>query len=72
MEFSDKDILFLKKLSKYVHGHVSQTTLQHELEGEGILAEDFNKIKRKLLFSGIIGIVYGNITIEKKDALESI
>jgi hypothetical protein len=72
MEFSEKDILFLKKLSKYGHGHVGQTTLQHELEGEGINAEDFIKIKRKLLFSGVIGIVYGNITIEKKEALKSI
>ncbi len=72
MEFSDKDILFLKKLSKYDHGHVSQTTLQHELEKEGIPAEDFIKVKRKLLFSGIIGIVYGNITIEKKEVLKSI
>ena len=72
MEYSEKEILFLRKLSKYGHGHVSQTTLKQDLEEEGIEPEDFNKIKRKLLFSGIIGIVYGNITIEKKEELESI
>ena len=72
MEYSEKEILFLRKLSKYGHGHVSQNPLKQDLEEEGIEPEDFNKIKRKLLFSGIIGIVYGNITIEKKEELESV
>jgi hypothetical protein len=28
--------------------------------------EEFKRIKKKLLYEGYIGIVYGNITLEKK------
>ena len=49
------------------HGHCSQDFLMTQLEEHGIEAEEFKIIKKKLLYAGYIGVVYGNITIENKD-----
>jgi hypothetical protein len=49
------------------HGHCSQGFLQLKLEEQGIEREEFKQLKKKLLYAGYIGLVYGNITLEKKD-----
>jgi hypothetical protein len=70
MEFTEKEVFFLKTIIKYGHGHVTQTTLQQDLEKGGIMFDEYKQIKRKLLFAGVIGVVYGNITIENKEAVK--
>ncbi|MBN1682883.1 hypothetical protein JW865_04950 [Candidatus Bathyarchaeota archaeon] len=65
-ELSESERLFLDTLSKYGLGHVTENNLKLKLVGMGFDEEDFNKIKRKLLFRGYIGLIYGNITLEKK------
>ncbi len=40
------------------------------VEAEILTPDEFKQVKKKLLYSGVIGIVYGNITLEKRDVLE--
>jgi hypothetical protein len=72
MKLTADETLFLKALCSYEHGHVGQDTLRIKLEDQGMGSEQFKKVKKKLLYSGIIGIVYGNITIEDKTIVEKI
>jgi hypothetical protein len=74
MRLTPEEIIFLRALCSYEHGHVGQDSLRFKLEDLGIDQEQFKKIKKKLLYSGVIGIVYGNITLEDKtipDKLDS-
>lgn len=65
-ELTESDQLFLDTLSDYRLDHVSENNLKLKLFEMGFNEDDFNKTKRKLLFRGYIGLIYGNITLEKK------
>ena len=67
VELSPKDVVFLRCLSSLQHGHCSQDYLKTLLENQGIEVDEFKIIKKKLLYAGYIGVVYGNITLEHKD-----
>lgn len=67
MKLSDRELLFLNTLLKMQHGHCSQGFLQLKLQEQGVEREEFKQLKKKLLYAGYIGLVYGNITLEKKD-----
>jgi hypothetical protein len=64
MTLTERDRLFIKTLCSYPHGHVTQDTLRGKLENLGVTQDEFKEIKKRLLYSGVIGIVYGNITLE--------
>ena len=64
MTLTERDRLFIKTLCSYPHGHVTQDTLRGRLENLGVTQDEFKEIKKRLLYSGVIGIVYGNITLE--------
>lgn len=68
LEFNDKELAFLRVLSCSEHHHVTQESIFNQLvENEVLSPDEFKTIKKKLLYSGIIGVVYGNITLEKKE-----
>jgi hypothetical protein len=67
---SEREILFLRALCSYQHGHVSQDTLMAKLGEMGVEEQEYKQLKRKLLYSGVIGVVYGNVTIEDRSVLE--
>ncbi|HDJ22054.1 MAG TPA: hypothetical protein ENF19_02500 [Candidatus Bathyarchaeota archaeon] len=63
---SEKEMEFLRMVASSGHRQVSQESLKRRLLEQGVLTEDeFKEVKKRLLFSGIIGIVYGNITLER-------
>ena len=66
MTLTERERLFIKTLCSYPHGHVTQDTLRGKLENLGVTQDEFKEIKKRLLYSGVIGIVYGNITLEDK------
>ena len=70
MSLSEREILFLQALCSYQHGHVSQDTLQAKLEGLGVDEQEYKQLKKKLLYAGIIGVVYGNVTLEDRSVLD--
>jgi hypothetical protein len=52
---------------------MSQEVICEKLVNEEVIHfTEFKELKRKLLFSGVIGIVYGNITIEDESIVEHI
>jgi hypothetical protein len=63
---SERELLFLDTLCEMKHGHCSESFLQLKLKDFEMELEEFKRIKKKLLYEGYIGIVYGNITLEKK------
>lgn len=65
-QLSDYDYLFLDVLSSFGLDHVSEINLKSKLLSMGFNEDTFNQTKRKLLFRGYIGFIYGNITLEKK------
>ena len=66
MQFNEKELAFLRIICSSEHKHISQDFMVKSLvEAEIITPDEFKVIKKKLLYSGIIGIVYGNITLEK-------
>ena len=67
MNLSEEEILFLKTLDNFEGDHASDESLKIKLFKYGIDEEQFVTIKRRLLFNGYIGSVYGNITLEKKN-----
>jgi hypothetical protein len=70
MSFNDKELEFLRILCTSEHKQLGQDTLRDRLvAAEVIETEEFKDIKKKLLYSGVIGIVYGNITIQDKSIL---
>lgn len=64
MKLTDRELLFLSALCSYKHGHVGQDTLRSKLEGLGVTPDEFKQLKKTLLYSGAIGVVYGNVTLE--------
>ena len=64
MTLTEREKLFIKTLCSYPHGHVTQDSLRSKLENLGLPQNEFKEIKKRLLYSGVIGIVYGNITLE--------
>jgi hypothetical protein len=42
------------------------------VEAEILTLEEFKQIKKKLLYSGVIGVVYGNITIENEATIKQV
>lgn len=73
LEFTEKERAFLSIITNSEHQHISQDSLFKQLvETEILNLDEFKLIKKKLLYSGIIGIVYGNITLENKEIIESL
>ena len=71
MDYSEKELAFLRIICQSQHEHITQDTVQTQLvEAELMTPDEFKQVKKKLLYSGVIGIVYGNITIEKKEILD--
>ena len=70
MSYNDKELEFLRLLCASEHKQLGQDTLRDRLvESEVIEPDEFKGLKKKLLYSGVIGIVYGNITIQDKSIL---
>ena len=70
MSFNEKEMAFLRLLCSSEHKQLGQDTLCDRLvEAEIIDLDEFKGLKKKLLYSGVIGIVYGNITIQDKSIL---
>ena len=72
MTLTEREKLFIKALCSYPHGHVTQDTLRGRLETLGVTPDEFKDIKKRLLYSGVIGIVYGNITLEDETLREQL
>jgi hypothetical protein len=72
MSLNEREALFLRTLGSFVHGHVGQDTLRSKLVEQGMDEQEFKTVKKKLLYSGVIGIVYGNITLEDAGVLKRI
>jgi len=72
MSLSEREILFLRALCSYQHGHVSQDTLKAKLGDMGVEEQEYKQLKKKLLYSGVIGVVYGNVTLEDKSILDQL
>ena len=67
MNLSKEELLFLKTLDNFEGDHTSNDSLKIKLIEHGIDEEQFLVIKRRLLFNGYIGSVYGNITLQEKN-----
>lgn len=67
LELSNEEIIFLKTLDNFEGDHTSNESLRKKLIEHGINEEQFVNIKRRLLFNGYVGSVYGNITLQKKN-----
>ena len=71
MDYNEKELAFLRIICTSQHEHITQDTVQAKLvEAELMTPDEFKQVKKKLLYSGVIGIVYGNITVEKKEILD--
>ena len=67
-KFNDKELAFLRIICSSEHKHISQDMVREKLvEAEIIEPDEFKDLKKSLLYSGVIGIVYGNITLEKEE-----
>lgn len=70
MSYNDKELEFLRLLCESDHKQLGQDTLRDKLvESEVIIPDEFKALKKKLLYAGVIGIVYGNITIQDQSVL---
>jgi hypothetical protein len=72
MTLTEREKLFIKALCSYQHGHVTQDSLRSRLENLGFTNDEFKETKKRLLYSGVIGIVYGNITLEDESVREQL
>jgi hypothetical protein len=72
MSLNEREVLFLRTLGSFAHGHVGKDTLRSKLLEQGMDEQEFKTVKKKLLYSGVIGIVYGNITLEDAGVLKRI
>jgi len=69
--YNEKELAFLRIICQSQHEHITQDSVQARLvEAELMTPDEFKQVKKKLLYSGVIGIVYGNITLEKKELME--
>ena len=70
MEFSEVEKAFLRVLCSSGHAQMGQDSIRDKLVAADIIKpEDFKALKKKLLYAGVIGIVYGNITVQDKSIL---
>ncbi len=70
MSYNEKEMEFLRLVCTNDHKQLGQDTLRDILvESEVIIADEFKALKKKLLYAGVIGIVYGNITIQDQSVL---
>ena len=73
MQFTEKELAFLRIICSSEHKLVTQDYICNRLVADEVIAPDeFKQIKKKLLYSGIIGIVYGNITIEDNSIIQKV
>ena len=72
MSLSEREMLFLRALCGYQHGHVTEGTLKSKLGEWGVEEQEYKQLKKKLLYAGIIGVVYGNVTLEDRRVLEQL
>jgi hypothetical protein len=70
LKLNEEDFLFLDTLTSFGYGHVSEAKLKNRLLELGVNETIYNAIKKRLLFGRVIGSVYGNITLERKDYRE--
>ena len=71
LAYSEKELAFLRIICTSQHEHITQDSVMSRLvETEILTPDEFKQVKKKLLYSGVIGIVYGNITLEKKEIIE--
>jgi hypothetical protein len=71
MQFNDKELAFLRIICCSEHKQLGQDVVLNRLvESETVSPDEFKTIKKKLLYSGVIGVVYGNLTVEKKEIIE--
>ncbi len=70
MEFSEVEKAFLRVLCSSGHAQMGQDSIRDRLVSADIIKpEYFKALKKKLLYAGVIGIVYGNITVQDKSIL---
>jgi hypothetical protein len=72
MTLTEEDILFLDTLSGFGYGHATEKNVKAKLLELGFDEARFAAVKRRLIFGGYIGSVYGNLTLEKKDYREEV
>jgi len=72
MTLTEEEILFLDTLSGFGHGHATEKNVRPKLLELGFDDARFTAVKRRLLFGGYIGSVYGNLTLERKDYREEV
>jgi hypothetical protein len=64
---TEKERLLLEILKSTISGHIADEYLKKRLAEQGVEERDYKIMKRKLLFKGYIGKVYGNIILEKNE-----
>jgi len=70
VEFSEVEKAFLRVLCSSGHAQMGQDSIRDRLVADDIIKpDDFKALKKKLLYAGVIGIVYGNITVQDKSIL---
>jgi hypothetical protein len=70
VEFNEVEKAFLRVLCSSGHAQMGQDSIRNRLVADDIIKpEDFKALKKKLLYAGVIGIVYGNITVQDKSIL---
>jgi len=72
MTLTEEEILFLDTLCGFGYGHATERNVKAKLLELGFDDARFAAVKRRLLFSGYIGSIYGNLTLEKKDYREKV
>jgi len=73
MQFTEKELAFLRIVCGSEHRHVTQDYVcERFVADEVITPDEFKQIKKKLLYSGIIGVVYGNITVEDESLIKQV
>jgi hypothetical protein len=63
---SEEEMLFLEILASHEGYHTTDKNLRDKLAIYGIKNKKYSDLKRKLIFEGYIGTVYGNVILEKK------
>ena len=73
MQFNEKELAFLRIVCSSEHKLVTQDYVCDRLVADEVIAPDeFKQLKKKLLYSGIIGVVYGNITVEDESLIKQV
>ncbi len=71
LQYNEKELAFLRIICSSEHKQIPQDSVcQRLVDAEIITPDEFKGIKKKLLYSGVIGVVYGNITLEKNEIVD--